>query len=161
MGSPLGMLLAYTVCTATLVTACWSARQDIMQVPSLLQEVHGTNQDNVIQCKQDGVLKCTPVRTDMEMIRSLRAGSKINLLEGLDISMELRRDPSVTSSGGTSLPLTIDDGGEANVVVSSQGGMYGSIKPIKGDTIYAIEACGKDCNVLLERHAEYFNQFLD
>ena len=121
----------------------------------------------------------------------------------LQVTLQLRRDPEVTSSGGISLPFSIGgdniidtiviyflqtegfflldsfflldiffigqtegDGGEANVVVSKSGrwgrgereswnwiqlgfwnpkllsgAMYGSIRPLSGNIIYAIEAC--------------------
>ena len=113
----------------------------------------------------------------------------------LQVTLQLRRDPEVTSTGGISLPFSIGgdniidtiviyflqtegfflldsfflldiffigqtegDGGEANVVVSKSGrwnwiqlvfwnpkllsgAMYGSIRPLSGNIIYAIEAC--------------------
>jgi len=156
------MSLGYILCS-TLVLACNSALDQTreMEVPDLLQAVVDKDLKDVPQCKQDGVTKCTAVSTDMGLIRSLKSGDKIGLLQGLDISMELRRDPEVTSSGGLSLPLLLGDGGEANVVVGTSGSIYGSIKPVTGNVIYAIESCGQDCNVLLERSSDYFNQFID
>merc|ERR1712080_729960 len=112
---------------STLVLACNSALDQTreMEVPDLLQAVVDKDLKDVPQCKQDGVTKCTAVSTDMGLIRSLKSGDKIGLLQGLDISMELRRDPEVTSSGGLSLPLLLGDGGEANVVAAPQAPFMG------------------------------------
>jgi len=108
------------------------------------------------------VTACRRVRIDFERLKALKAGDRLALLPGHGVTLELRRDPKLTSSGGLSLPFLIGDGGEANVVVTKSGSMYGSIRPLSGNVIYAIEACkGEGCTVLYERPSDFFNQFED
>jgi len=125
-----------------------------------LEEETDRDLSSVRQCEQDGVERCRAVRGDLEFVRGLRAGTKVTLLPGL-IPMELRRDPDQTSSGGLSLAFTTDDGGEANIVVGNTGSMYGNINLGSGDIMYALEACGGGCNVLLERNRNYFDNMRD
>lgn len=151
------------VCTATgiqcVVGPCCEAWQ--CKVPNLLREVTEKDLTDVVQCNQGGVEKCTAVSGDLELIKGLKSGAKLNLLAGT-ILMELSSDPTPTSSGGISLAFNLDDGGQGNIVVGATGSMYGSINPNTGETIYALEACsGQGCNVLLERNKGYFNQFED
>ena len=113
------------------------------------------------QCKQDGVTRCREVDTDLSLLRSLHAGALVDLVEGEGVRMELRRDPQVTSSGGLSLAFHLQDGGEGNVVVAASGSMFGSIKPLEGSVHYTLESCGGGCSVIMERPADYFNQFQD
>jgi len=127
--------------------------------------VHGREgelSDAKAQCFQEGVTACRRVRIDFERLKALKAGDRLALLPGHGVTLELRRDPKVTSSGGLSLPFLIGDGGEANAVVTKSGAMYGSIRPLSGNVHYVIEACkGKGCTVLLERPKDFFNQFED
>ena len=119
------------------------------------------NESSARQCKQDGVTRCREVETDLGLLRSLHAGALVDLVEGEGMKMELRRDPEVTSSGGLSFAFQLEDGGEGNVVVAASGSMFGSIKPLEGSVHYTLESCGGGCSVIMERPADYFNQFLD
>merc|ERR1712130_522528 len=113
-----------------------------------------------VQCKQAGVTRCRGVIT-WEMLRSLKAGATMDLVAGEGVLMTLRRDPEVTISGGVSLSFLLDDGGEGNIVVGTNGSMYGSIKPLAGSVHYTLESCGSGCAVLMERPRDWFNQFQD
>lgn len=112
------------------------------------------------QCNQAGVTRCRGVIT-WEMLRSLKAGATMDLVAGEGVLMTLRRDPEVTISGGVSLSFLLSDGGEGNIVVGTNGSMYGSIKPLTGSVHYTLESCGRGCAVLIERPSDWFNQFQD
>merc|ERR1712179_800878 len=112
------------------------------------------------QCNQAGVTRCRGVIT-WEMLRSLKAGATMDLVAGEGVLMTLRRDPEVTISGGVSLSFLLNDGGEGNIVVGTNGSMYGSIKPLTGSVHYTLESCGQGCAVLMERPSDWFNQFQD
>merc|ERR1712088_413397 len=112
------------------------------------------------QCNQAGVTRCRGVIT-WEMLRSLKAGATMDLVAGEGVLMTLRRDPEVTISGGVSLSFLLNDGGEGNIVVGTNGSMYGSIKPLTGSVHYTLESCGRGCAVLMERPSDWFNQFQD
>jgi len=112
------------------------------------------------QCKQAGVTRCRGVIT-WEMLRSLKAGATMDLVADEGVLMTLRRDPEVTTSGGVSLSFLLNDGGEGNIVVGTNGSMYGSIKPLTGSVHYTLESCGQGCAVLMERPSDWFNQFQD
>ena len=112
------------------------------------------------QCKQPGVTRCRGVITQSSL-RSLKAGYTMGLGAGEPVLMTLRRDPEVTTSGGVSLSLLLKDGGEGNIVVGTNGSMYGSIKPLTGSVHYTLESCGQGCSVLMERPSDWFNQFQD
>ena len=94
-------------------------------------------------------------------LRSLKAGYTMGLGAGEPVLMTLRRDPEVTTSGGVSLSFLLNDGGEGNIVVGTNGSMYGSIKPLTGSVHYTLESCGQGCSVLMERPSDWFNQFQD
>jgi len=128
----------------------------------LAEEVLARDNEGPTQCIQEGVTSCRRVRVDFDRLKTLKKGDRLALLPGHGVTLELQRDPEETASGGISLSFSIGDGGEANVVVSKSGAMYGSIRPLSGDVIFAIEACkGEGCNVLLERPSDYFNDFKD
>merc|ERR1711963_50836 len=128
----------------------------------LAEEVLARDNEGPTQCIQEGVTSCRRVRVDFDRLKTLKRGDRLALLPGHGVTLELQRDPEETASGGISLSFSIGDGGEANVVVSKSGAMYGSIRPLSGDVIFAIEACkGEGCIVLLERPSDYFNDFKD
>jgi len=108
----------------------------------------------------DGVEKCTAVMGDMVFMRSLKAGTKLTLLPDI-LPMEVRRNVEDTISGWFSLSFSTDDGGEASLIVGTNGSIYGSVNPGSGDILYAIEPCGEGCNVLLQRNRSYFNNLED
>jgi hypothetical protein len=112
------------------------------------------------QCKQAGVTRCRGVVT-WDMLSSLIAGATLDLVANEGVLMTLRRDPEVTISGGVSLSFLLNDGGEGNIVVGTNGSMYGSIKPLTGSVHYTLESCGGGCAVLMERPSDWFNQFQD
>merc|ERR1719278_2343491 len=126
--------------------------------PSLLIVVDETS--DKAQCKQAGVTRCRGV-TIWQMLRSLTAGATMDLVTGEGVLMTLRRDAEVTISGGVSLSLLLEDGGEGNIVVGTNGSMFGSIKPLTGSVHYTLESCGQGCSVLMERPTDWFNQFQD
>merc|ERR1712013_108989 len=96
-----------------------------------------------------------------DVVKTLRAGAKLDLLQAGDVHMTLRRDPEVPTGGGVSLALALTDGGEGNIVVGTSGSMYGAVKPLEGPVHYTLESCGQGCSVLIERSSDWFNQFED
>merc|ERR1712013_971072 len=113
------------------------------------------------QCSQAGVTKCRGVQANLALIKTLRAGSTFDLVQGEGLAMELRSLPKITRSGGFSLAFLLADGGEANIVIGTSGSMFGSIKPLSGDVHQVLESCGDNCSVLMERPSDFFNQFED
>ena len=95
------------------------------------------------------------------ILRSLQAGATMELVADEGVLMTLRRDPEVTTSGGVSLAFLLSDGGEGNIVVGTNGAMFGSIKPLTGSVHYTLQSCGEQCSVLMERPSDWFNQFQD
>ena len=85
--------------------------------------------------------------------------SVLNLL-----SIQLRCAPSGSASSTMSYSFSLLDGGEGTVTVRPNKGtdtapsVFASIKPVTGSVIYAVEACGRGCNVLYERDSDYFNK---
>ena len=112
------------------------------------------------QCQQAGVTRCRGVIIS-DVVKTLKAGAMLDLLQAGDVHMTLRRDPEVTTSGGVSLALALADGGEGNIVVGTSGSMYGAVKPLEGPVHYTLESCGQGCSVLIERASDWFNQFED
>merc|ERR550534_833509 len=76
------------------------------------------------QCQQAGVTRCQGVIIS-DVVKTLKSGANLDLLQAGDVHMTLRRDPEVTTSGGVSLALALTDGGEGNIVVGTSGSMYG------------------------------------
>merc|ERR1712226_1517079 len=81
-----------------------------------------------VQCNQAGVTRCRGVITS-GILRSLEAGATMELVADEGVLMTLRRDPEVTS-----------DGGEGNIVVGTNGAMFGSIKPLTGSVHYTLQS---------------------
>merc|ERR1712079_462607 len=106
------------------------------------------------QCQQAGVTRCRGVIIS-DVVKTLRTGAMLDLLQAGDVHMTLRRDPEVTTSGGVSLALALTDGGEGNIVVGTSGSMYGSVKPLEGPVQYTLESCGQGCSVLIERSSDW------
>merc|ERR1712013_97042 len=69
------------------------------------------------QCNQAGVTRCRGVQANLALIKTLRAGSTLDLVQGEGLAMELRSLPKITRSGGFSLAFLLADGGEANIVI--------------------------------------------
>jgi len=113
------------------------------------------------QCSQAGVTRCRGVQANLALIKTLRAGSTLDLVQGEGLAMEMRSLPKITRSGGFSLAFLLADGGEANIVIGTSGSMFGSIKPLSGDVHHVLESCGDNCSVLMERPSDFFNQFKD
>jgi len=119
---------------------------------------------DIKQCKQDGVSNCRAVKIDLEYLeRNVQPGDSINLIEGSDLSLKLRRPPTRSSSGNLSFSFSLSDGGEATVTVRPgiAPSVFANIKPVTGSVMYSVESCGEECNVLYERDLGYFNQFED
>merc|ERR1711953_1422856 len=156
----MGKIILLVLTLVSLLTA--APRNLKCQGHLLAEEVLARDSGGSSQCIQEGVTSCRRVRVDFDRLKTLKKGDRLALLPGHGVTLELQRDPEETASGGISLSFSIGDGGEANVVVSKSGAMYGSIRPLSGDVIFAIEACkGEGCNVLLERPSDYFNDFKD
>merc|ERR1712013_695363 len=113
------------------------------------------------QCNQAGVTRCRGVQANLALIKTLRAGSTLDLVQGEGLAMELRSLPKITRSGGFSPAFLLADGGEANIVIGTSGSMFGSINPLSGDVHQVLESCGDNCSVLMERPSDFFNQFED
>lgn len=155
-------LLVHLVPAAPCATRPAPVQSEMGERRSLLVEVLGREVQGEVSCQQEGVTRCTAVTSNPQELRALRAGARLQLLEGLPVEMEVRRDPTETPNGGFTLHLLLTDGGEGTVTVGPTGSMYGSIRPNTGMVIYAVEGCrGQGCNVLLERPWDYFNQFDD
>lgn len=134
----------------------------IKGAPSLFTENSQRDVSGTAQCRQDGVIGCRAVTLDMKALQAAQPeGPAFSLLPSLpDLLLTLRSPPSQGEIQSYSFSLA--DGGEATFTVRpSSGAVYGSIRPLIGDKIYAMESCGEDCNVLLERDRNYFNQFED
>ena len=127
--------------------------------PALLKIVEATSRAS--QCDQAGVQRCRGVEANLALIKTLRPGATLDLVEGEGIAMELRSLPKLTQSQGFSLSFLLSDGGEGNIVIGSSGSMFGSIKPLSGEIHYVLESCGDNCSVLMERSSNFFNQFED
>merc|ERR1712008_131800 len=126
---------------------------------ALLKIVEATS--GASQCNQAGVERCRGVEANLGLIKTLRPGARLDLVEGEGIAMELRSLPEITQSGGFSLSFLLSDGGEGNIVLGSSGSMFGSIKPLSGETHQVLESCGDNCSILIERSSNFFDQFED
>jgi len=118
---------------------------------------------SIPQCQQGGVLVCRRVTPDLALLSALTVGQPMALLASSEetMIMELSREPTVTGSGGMSRTFKVGLGGQAVITVGPTGSMFGSINPASSTKLYAIESCGQDCTVLLERDSNWFNQFED
>merc|ERR1712192_137609 len=126
---------------------------------ALLKIVEATSQAS--QCNQAGVERCRGVEANLALIKTLRPGATLDLVEGEGIAMELRSLPKITQSGGFSLSFLLSDGGEGNIVIGNSGSIFGSIKPLSGGIHQVLESCGDNCSVLMERSSNFFDQFED
>merc|ERR1712038_757927 len=77
------------------------------------------------QCDQAGVQRCRGVEANLPLIKTLRPGATLDLVEGEGIAMELRSLPKITQSRGFSLPFLLSDGGEGNIVIGNSGSIFG------------------------------------
>jgi len=144
------------------ITAC----TDVFCVnitPGFLLESDSTRDvSKTAQCRQAGVQNCRAVRINQELLQSLNPGDSINLIEGVDISMKLRRTPSGSPSSTLSYSFSLPSGGEGTVTMRpSTGSVFASIKPLSGSVSFTVESCGQGCNTLYERDSQFFNQFKD
>jgi len=127
---------------------------------ALLKIVEPTSKAS--QCDQAGVQRCRGVEANLGLIKTLRPGATLDLVEGEEgVAMELQSLPKITQSRGFSLPFLLSDGGEGNIVIGSSGSIFGSIKPLSGEIHYVLESCGENCALLIERSSNFFNQFED
>ena len=140
-------------------TAAAGVRSSRSGNQALLKIVEATSQAG--QCNQAGVERCRGVEANLDLIKTLRPGATLDLVEGEGITMELRSLPKITQSGAFSLSFLLSDGGEGNIVIGSSGSMFGSIKPLSGEIHQVLESCGDNCSVLFERSSNFFDQFED
>merc|ERR1712181_160670 len=107
-------------------TAAAGVRSSRRRSQALLKIVETTSQAS--QCNQAGVERCRGVEANLALIKTLRPGATLDLVEGEGIAMELRSLPKITQSGGFSLSFLLSDGGEGNIVIGNSGSIFGSIK---------------------------------
>merc|ERR1711915_402433 len=162
------LMLLFTIASQvgeSVSCASQHKEEDSAEAISLFEEDLEKNVADIIQCKQEGVLNCRAVSINLDYLKAkLKSGDSIEFLESSEISMKLRRDPTVSSSGSESFSFSLADGGEAIVTVKANEkstSVFATIKPVTGNVTYAVESCGGGCNVLYERDIGYFNQFVD
>jgi len=114
-------------------------------------------------CGQSGIENCKTVDVNRGYLTNkLTEGKLVTLIEGSDVVMQAKKDPTTTSSGRKSYVFQTLDGGEGVLTVNiATGGVYGSIKPASGDVDYYLEALTPQGSVLYERSKTFFNQFED
>merc|ERR1712222_226671 len=140
-------------------TAAAGVRSSRRGKQALLKIVDATSKAS--QCDQAGVKSCRGVEANLALIKTLRPGATLDLVEGEGIAMELRSLPKITQSGGFSLSFLLSDGGEGNIVIGNSGSIFGSIKPLSGGIHQVLESCGDNCSVLMEKSSNFFDQFED
>merc|ERR1719312_1879434 len=117
------------------------------------------------QCLQDGVVSCTGVRLNTDLLPSLKEGSIVMMLPGKDFTMEVQRFAS-SKTRSTSDHFLLSTGGSATMTVGEnedpekEPSVYATIRT-HGKWMYFVESCGDDCTVILTRDSNYFNQFED
>merc|ERR1712013_208018 len=129
----------------------------------LLQSDSSRDVSKTAQCRQSGVQNCRAVTVNMEYLeQSLNPGDSINLIQGLDLSLKLRRAPTGSHTSTLSCSFSLSDGGEATLTMRpSTGAVFASIKPVTGSALYTVEPCGQGCNLLYKRDNQFFNKFQD
>merc|ERR1719206_743234 len=117
------------------------------------------------QCLQDGVVSCTGVRLNTDLLPSLKEGSVVMMLPGKDFTMEVQRF-ALSKTRSTSYHLLLSTGGSATMTVGEnedpekEPSVYATFRT-HGKWMYFVESCGEDCTVMLTRESNYFNQFED
>merc|ERR1719317_500959 len=117
------------------------------------------------QCLQDGVVTCTGVRLNIDLLPSLKEGSVVMMLPENDFTMELQRF-ALSKTRSTSYHFLLSTGGSATMTVGEnedpekEPSVYATIRT-HGKWMYFVESCGEDCTVILTRDSNYFNQFED
>jgi len=149
-------------CTSGIAACTEVFCVNITPGPEYLLESDSTRDvSKTAQCRQAGVENCRAVRINQELLQSLNPGDSINLIQGVDISMKLRRTPTGSPSSTLSYSFSLPGGGEGTVTMRpSTGSVFASIKP-SGSGTFTVEACGQGCNTLYERDSQFFNQFQD
>jgi len=112
---------------------------------------------NISHCKQDGVSKCSKVEANYDLIRKLKHGDEISLIEGMELCMKMQIIPETGKNGDVvttyvlqnkANPEGTDDivlGGNANRINSN----FFKEKRKEKKT-YSLKPCGQNCTVLLE-----------
>merc|ERR1712179_638282 len=100
----------------------------------LLQSDSSRDVSKTPQCRQNGVQNCRAVTVNIEYLQqSLNPGDSINLIEGLDLSLQLHRAASGSQSSTMSYSFSLSEGGEGTVTMRpSTGAVFASIKPATG-----------------------------
>jgi len=117
------------------------------------------------QCLQDGIVTCSGVSLNTDILTSLTEGSVVMLLSGQDFTMELQRF-ALAKSRSSSYHFQLSNGGSATMTVGEiqdpekQPSVYATIRT-HGQWLYFVESCGVDCTVIYTRDANYFNNFED
>jgi len=130
----------------------------------LFTEDPSKDKSSIPQCNQDGVENCRAVTINNGLLTSKVPSEQfIKLIQGTDIELQLKGNPTAGSSPGRqSYRFSLTDGGEASMTVNSKtGGVYGTIRPLTGDYLYTLEAAFGGGSVLYQRNKNYFNQFED
>jgi len=133
--------------------------------PALFNEKDDIDVSETTQCSQDGVVACTGVRLNTDLLPSLKEGSVVMMLPGKDFTMELQRF-ALSKTRSTSYHFILSTGGSATMTVGEnedpeiEPSVYATIRT-HGKWMYFVESCGEDCTVILTRDSNYFNNFED
>merc|ERR1712179_739298 len=133
--------------------------------PALFNEKDDIDVSETTQCSQDGVVACTGVRLNTDLLPILKEGSVVMMLPGKDFTMELQRF-ALSKTRSTSYHFILSTGGSATMTVGEnedpeiEPSVYATIRT-HGKWMYFVESCGEDCTVILTRDSNYFNNFED
>merc|ERR1719186_2106331 len=84
--------------------------------PALFNEIDDIDVSKTTQCSQDGVVACTGVRLNTDLLPSLKEGSVVMMLPGKDFTMELRRF-ALSKTRSTGYHFILSTGGSATMTV--------------------------------------------
>merc|ERR1711936_1539233 len=127
--------------------------------PALFNEKDDIDVSETTQCSQDGVVACTGVRLNTDLLPSLKEGSVVMMLPGKDFTMELQRF-ALSKTRSTSYHFILSTGGSATMTVGQnedpekEPSVYATIRT-HGKWMYFVESCGEDCTVILTRDSNY------
>jgi len=119
----------------------------------LLEADNSKDVQKISQCKQEAVNNCESVKVDLDLVRSVKTGDVVHLMENSNISMR------VSSVSSSSVQFQVVGGGEATLTTGGQtsSSVYGTVRPHGAGVIFYIESCGEDCSVLYQRSLDFFN----
>jgi len=133
---------------------------------ALFKERQDIDVSETRQCLQDGVVACTGVRLNTNLLQSLKEGQVVMMLPGKNITMELQRFDLSKTTRSTTYHFILSTGASEIMIVGQnedpekEPSLYATFRP-GGKWMYFVESCGEDCTVILTRHSNYFDQFED